>query len=579
MTYDLVIRGGTVVDGTGDAPRNADVAVKDGVIVEVGAVDGEAKETIDATGLIVTPGWVDIHTHYDGQCTWDPILVPSCWHGVTTAIMGNCGVGFAPVKTGDRMRLIELMEGVEDIPGTALHEGIEWAWETFPEYLDALDKMPRSMDIGAHVPHGPVRTYVMGERGAMNEPASPEDIASMKAIVTEAIHAGALGFSTSRTIMHRAVDGEPVPGTFAAQDELLGLAEGLADADAGVFELAPAGVMGEDMAAVDAEVEWMRKISATTKRPVTFVMVQHQEDPDQFEALMKAADDAVAEGANLYPQVGSRPLMLLIGHQTFHPFKFKPTYVKLKESLPWDDFIAELKRPEVKAAILEEEPEDEDPLMAFVFQGTERIFVLGNPPVYEPEESQSVRAIAEGEGRDDEDVLYDLMLLNNGKEFLMAAVLNFGDFSLDGVAKMLSHPRSIFGLGDGGAHCSAICDATMNTFLLTHWARDRKKGTRFSVEEVIKKLTHDNAELYGLRDRGVVAPGYRADLNVIDFDALQLHPPQIAFDLPGGAQRFIQRADGYRYTIVHGQVVQESGEDTGARPGRLIRGAQPAPSP
>ena len=273
MKYDLVIRGGTVVDGTGDAPRKADVAIQDGVILQVGTVDGEAKETIDATGLIVTPGWVDIHTHYDGQCTWDPNLVPSCWHGVTTAIMGNCGVGFAPVKTGDRKRLIELMEGVEDIPGTALHEGIQWAWETFPEYLDALEEMPRSMDIGAHVPHGPVRTYVMGERGAMNEPASVQDIAAMKAIVTEAIQAGALGFSTSRTIMHRAVDGEPVPGTFAAQDELLGLAEGLADADAGVFELAPAGVMGEDMAAVDAEVDWMRKISATTKRPVTFVMV------------------------------------------------------------------------------------------------------------------------------------------------------------------------------------------------------------------------------------------------------------------------------------------------------------------
>ena len=478
----------------------------------MGAIDGDAKKEIDAKGLLVTPGWVDIHTHYDGQCTWDPLLTSSCWHGVTTVIMGNCGVGFAPVKKTDRKRLIELMEGVEDIPGAALHEGIQWDWESFPEYLDAIEKLPHAINIGVHIPHGPVRPYVMGERGSQNEPATPEDIAQMKSIVHEGIKAGVLGFSTSCTILHTAIDGEPVPGTYAAQDELLGLAEALGEAEAGVFELAPAGVMGEDLAAAQGEVEWMRKISAKTKRPVTFVMVQHQEDPDEYLKLMAAANEAIAEGADIYPQVGSRPLMLLIGHQTFHPFDFRPTYINLKETLPWDELIAELKKPEVKKAILTEESEDEDPMMTFVFQGTERIFVLGNPPNYKPAAEDSIRAMAERDDLDDEEVLYDLMLLQGGKELLMAAMLNFGDYSLDAVGKMLAHPRSIFGLGDGGAHCGAICDATMCTYLLSHWARDRKKGELFSVEAIVKKLTADNARLYALDDRGTLAPGFRADV-------------------------------------------------------------------
>jgi N-acyl-D-aspartate/D-glutamate deacylase len=579
---DLLIRGGTVVDGTGAPPREADVAIRDGRIEAVGGGLGPARETIDARGRIVTPGWVDIHTHYDGQATWDSLLTPSCWHGVTTVVMGNCGVGFAPVHPGQEDFLIGLMEGVEDIPGTALAAGMKWGWESFPEYLDVLESIPHVLDVGTQVPHGAVRTYVMGERGARNEPATPEDIRDMAAIVKEAVEAGALGFSTSRTIVHRAVDGEPVPGTFAAEDELFGIGEVLADLGRGIFELAPAGAMGEDLAAPEKEVAWMRRLSAKIRRPVSFALAQHDIDARQYRRILELCREANEAGALLTPQVGSRPTMLLIGHQTFHPFSNRPSYRKL-EALPLGERVAKLRDPTVRRRILSEKSEDTDPRLAVVMtlieQGLHKIFPLGDPPDYEPPPEASIRAIAEREGRDPFEVLYDRMLDLDGRQLLMLAILSYSDGDLEALREMLQHPDSAFGLGDGGAHCGAICDASMTTFLVTHWARDRKRGPRLPIEWVVRKMTRDTADLYGLRDRGVLEPGRKADLNVIDWDRLQLALPQLAFDLPAGARRLVQRAHGYDATIVAGQVTFRDGEHTGALPGRLLRGSRGAERP
>ena len=574
--HDLIVRGGTVVDGSGADAREADVAIDAGRVTEVGRVAARGREELDARGLLVTPGFVDIHTHYDGQVTWDELLSPSCWHGVTTVVMGNCGVGFAPVRPGAERWLIGLMEGVEDIPGTALHAGIRWDWETFPQYLDALERMPRALDFATQVPHGPVRGYVMGERGARNEPATPDDIRAMAAIVEEAIRAGALGFSTSRTIVHRAVDGEPVPGTFAAEDELFGIGRALRAAGAGLFELAPAGVVGEDLAAAEKEVAWMRKLSAEIERPVTFALVEHDVDPGQWRTILRLVDEAAADGANLVPQVGSRPTMLLIGHETFHPFAWKPSYQKLAE-LPLAQRVVELRKPDVRARILAEAPVDQPGMFAFIYGDMKKIFPLGDPPEYEPAPEKSVAAIAAREGREPQEVIYDAMLEREGHALLMIAVYGYSRGSLESIREMLSHPRSAFGLGDGGAHCGAICDASMTTFLLTHWVRDRARGARLPLERVVRKMTRDTAELFGLRDRGLLAPGYRADLNLVDFANLRLDAPHVAYDLPAGARRLVQRAHGYRATIVAGQVVFRDGEETGARPGKLIRGAQPAP--
>ncbi len=575
--HDLVIKGGTIVDGTGAPTRTGDIAIKDGRIQELGEIKAAARETIDADGLLVTPGWVDIHTHYDGQATWDPLLTPSCWHGVTTVVMGNCGVGFAPARPDKHDWLIGLMEGVEDIPGSALAEGIRWSWETFPEYLDALERFPRALDIGTQVPHGAVRGYVMGERGAKNEPATPDDIDAMARIVKEGIQAGALGFSTSRTIFHRAVDGEPVPGTFAAEEELLGIGRALGELGAGLFELAPAGVMGEDLAAPEKEVAWMRKLSAAIGRPVTFALAQHNVEPDQWRKMLDLSEQAAAEGAQLVPQVGSRPTMLLIGHQTFHPFMDKPSYKAIAD-LPLAQRMEQLRRPEVRARILSEKPVDEDPMMFLIHSGLEKIFPLGDPPNYEPAPETSISAIAKCEGRTPYEVLYDLMLELEGRQLLMLALLGYSHGNLEAIRAMLEHPRSAFGLGDGGAHCGAICDASMTTFLLTHWVRDRERGPRLPLEWAVRKMTHDTARLYGLDDRGVLAPGRKADLNLIDFERLQLRLPHMVFDLPSGARRLIQEAEGYVATLVSGQVILREGEDSGARPGRLIRGAQPAPA-
>jgi N-acyl-D-aspartate/D-glutamate deacylase len=487
--------------------------------------------------------------------------------------MGNCGVGFAPVRPDRHAWLVELMEGVEDIPGTALTAGIQWEWETFPEYLDALERHRHCMDIGTHVPHGAVRGYVMGERGARNEPATPEDIAAMAAIVKEAIEAGALGFSSSRTLVHRAVDGEPVPGTFAAEDELMGIGDALAAAGQGVFELAPAGVMGEDLAAPEKEVDWMRRLSARIHRPVSFALLQIDQQPDHWRRILGLCAAAREDGARLRPQVGSRPTMLLIGLQTFSPFDFRPTFAKLAE-LPLAERVRELRRPEVKAAILAEEPVDEDPLLAFVFSGMHKIFVLGEQPDYEPTPDRSIEALAAARGRDPHEVLYDEMLALDGRALLMVALVGYAGGDLEAMREMLEYPDTAFGLGDGGAHVGAICDASMTTYLLTHWTRDRTRGPRLPLPLAVRKMTSETADLYGLRDRGRVAVGLKADLNVIDYERLRLHLPVLVNDLPGGAKRLIQRADGYAATIVSGRVTFRDGEETGERPGALVRGAR-----
>jgi N-acyl-D-amino-acid deacylase len=572
LMHDLVIRGATVVDGTGAPAFVGDLAVDGGRIAEIGQVDDDGREVIDATDRLVTPGFVDVHTHYDGQVTWDPLLVPSTWHGVTTVVMGNCGVGFAPVRPDRHNWLIGLMEGVEDIPGAALSAGITWGWETFPEFLDFLEAQPLAIDVGTQVPHGSVRGYVMGERGARNEPATSDDIASMARIVREGIDAGALGVSTSRTIAHRAIDGEPVPGTFAAEDELFALGRALAQAGAGVFVLAPAGVRGEDRAAPEREVDWMRRLARETNRPITFAVSQHDMAPDQWRHVLDLALEAFEDGVPMRPQVAGRPLGLLLGLQTFHPLRDRPTYAAI-EGLPLDERVARMREPKVRESILSERGVQDD-RMAFIGLGLDRMFPLGEPPDYEPVPEASVAARAEREGRDPWDLYYDLLLEDDGRQLLMRPLLGYSHLNHDAIREMLLHPTSALGLGDGGAHVGAICDASIETTMLTHWVRDRSRGDRLPLEWVVRKMTSETASLYGLDDRGVIKEGKKADLNVIDFDRLRLDRPEMVYDLPGGARRLLQRAAGYVATIVSGEIVMQNGHETGARPGRLVRGAR-----
>jgi N-acyl-D-aspartate/D-glutamate deacylase len=573
--HDLLIKGGTVVDGTGAPAVTADVAISNGVVTDVGKVDGGAERVIDADGLLVTPGFVDVHTHYDGQATWDDLLSPTCWHGVTTVVMGNCGVGFAPVAPDRHDWLIGLMEGVEDIPGAALSAGMRWGWEQFPEYLDALDQRQWVIDVGTQVPHGAVRAYVMGERGARNEPATSDDIEAMAAIVRAGVQAGALGFSTSRTIAHRAIDGEPVPGTFAAEDELFGIGRVLGELGTGVFELAPAGALGEDIAAPDREMAWMRKLAGATGRPVTFALTQNNADPTSWQRMLDLAADAAAEGAPVRPQVHGRTVSILLGFQTFHPFAFTPAWGASGVGLlPWTEQVARINAdPDLRERlVLEAKALEEDPVV-MGFMKPRRVFPLGDPPDYEPPAERSVAAIAAARGAGVWDTFLDMMLSDGGRELLNSPVLNYTDGSLDAAREMLVHPTSAFGLGDGGAHAGQTCDASTTTFMLTHWVRDRADG-RIPLETAVNKVTQRTAALYGLGDRGVLAPGYVGDANVIDAAGLRLHRPEMIHDLPADGRRFVQRADGYVATIKRGAVTFADGEDTGARPGRLLRGAR-----
>ncbi|HEX4427987.1 MAG TPA: amidohydrolase family protein [Frankiaceae bacterium] len=583
---DAKIVGGLVVDGTGAEPYRADVGIKDGQIVEVSrsGIASEAVESLDATGRIVTPGFVDIHTHYDGQVTWDPLLEPSSLHGVTTIVAGNCGVGFAPVRPGSEAELIALMEGVEDIPGSALTEGMTWGWESFPEYLDVVGRRELAIDFGVQVAHGSVRTYAMGERGARNEPATPEDIEAMSRIVQEAIEAGALGFSTSRTLGHRAMNGEPVPGTFAAEDELFGLGRAMARGGQAVFELAPAGSAGEDLVAPARELEWMSRLSAEIDRAVSFALIQVDAAPHLWRELMDSSAAAFEAGARLYPQVAARPFGMLTGFAGNHAFTHRPTYRALAHLSP-DERAQELVKPAVRAAILAETDVAVDPNKQFdgmkdLYQmATDRIYYLGDPPDYEPTRERTVAAIAEDRGVTPLEAMYDLMVesasgAGPATAMLMLPFFNYAEANHDAIREMFLHPAGVSGLSDGGAHCGMICDASYPTFLLTHWARDRYRGKGLPLEYVVKKQTADTAALFGLNDRGVLAAGKKADINVIDFEGLTLHTPRMAYDLPAGGRRLVQDASGYVATMVSGAVTRRNGIDTGARPGRLVRGAR-----
>ena len=576
--HDLLITNGTIVDGSGGEPYVGDIALAGGLIVGIGAPGSQgadAREVIDATGLLVTPGFVDIHSHYDGQVTWDPYLTPSCFHGVTTVVMGNCGVGFAPVAPDKRQWLSELMEGVEDIPGTALTAGMRWGWETFPEYLDFIDSTPHAMDIGTQIAHAPVRAYVMGERGAQNENASPDDIARMAAIVKEAIAAGALGFSTSRTMLHHALDGTPVPGTFATEDELFGIGNALRELGTGLFEVSPAGVAGEDDDSLPHEVEWMHKLSKTIGRPVTFGMTQGNNDTMLYRRILEATAAAAADGATVIAQVAGRASGLLFGMDTtYHPFKGRPTWDGLA-TLTADDKLAEMRNASVRTAILDERPENV--AMSLLERMADRIWPIGDDLDYEPPLHTSVGAIAARTGRSTGDVLYDMILERPADALFMIPVNNYAHNTFDALHEMITHPQAVLGLADGGAHVAIICDASIPTTMLTHWTRDRTRGPKLSLPFVVKRQTHDTAALYGLHDRGLLCAGYKADVNIIDYDNLRLRMPEMAYDLPGGARRLVQKADGYVATIVSGTVVSRGGAFTGELPGRVLRGARPAP--
>jgi N-acyl-D-aspartate/D-glutamate deacylase len=559
---DLVIRNATVVDGTGGPRRVADVAVEDGIIAAVGDEVGRGARQIDGDGLMLTPGWVDIHTHYDGQATWDPEMTPSSWHGVTTVVMGNCGVGFAPVRPGDEAFLIELMEGVEDIPGTALHEGIDWQWESFPEYLDALDRTPRVMDVAAQVPHASVRAYVLGDRA--HEPATADEVETMAKVVQQGLEAGACGFTTSRTILHRSKHGL-VPGTVAEPDELLAIGDGMAAAGHGVFELV------SDHQGTEPERSWLVELARRDGITVTYALAQAPHAPDAYKAALADADTLAGQGLRIVPQVACRPTGMLFGLQSsLHPFITHPVYREMS-GLPLAERVAKLRRPDVRARLLSEEPATDSPVARVLMSRWDQIFPLGDPPDYEPAGDASVAAHAQRLGRSPEDVVLDWLLERDGTALLFAPLASYVNRDHDAILEMMTHPRTVLGLSDGGAHCGLICDASMPTFLLTHWARDRTRGARISVEQAVHLQTGRTAAVYGFKDRGTIAPGQRADLNLIDFDRLRLAAPEMVFDLPAGGRRLVQKVDGYRATIVAGEVTFENGEATGARPGRLVR--------
>jgi len=584
--FDLVIRNALLVDGTGAPARQADIAIQDGVISAVGTVAAKGKTEIDAKGDLVTPGWVDIHTHYDGQVTWDPYLSPSGWNGVTTVVMGNCGVGFAPARTDQHDWLIGLMEGVEDIPGAALAEGITWEWETFPEYLKALEKQPRALDVATQIPHGSVRAYVMGERGANNEAATPQDIAEMADIVEDGIRAGALGFSTSRTMLHLSKDGIPVPGTFANKDELLGIAAAMQRGGHGVFEMA------SDLNPAEEEFGWMADVSKQTGLPVTYALLQNPVDKESWRDLLAMTDAAVADGAQIKAQIAIRPTGLILGWEsTVHPFSMHPEYQAL-EGLPIDQRIAKLREPETRQALINgkpyfmtEEAESDDGglpsghgVAALIALGFDNMFALmqDGVPDYEPEGSASVAALAKQRGVAPSEIVYDMMMANDGTGYVYLPLLNYAHQNFDHIDTMFQNPNTVLSLSDGGAHCGVITDASFPTYLLSYWVRDRVRGARWKLEEAVAAQTSRTAALYGLNDRGIIAEGMKADLNVIDFDSLQLHEPQMVHDLPAGGRRLIQHVSGYRYTIVSGVVTYDDGKPTGKMPGKLVRGPQQA---
>jgi N-acyl-D-aspartate/D-glutamate deacylase len=569
---DLVIRGGMVFDGTGAAPAQADVAIDGGVIVAVGAVSASGREEIDARGLMVTPGWVDIHTHYDGQMTWDARMTPSSTLGATTVVAGNCGVGFAPARPGDHETLIRLMEGVEDIPGAALHEGLSWRWESFGEYLDAVEALPHDIDVAVQVPHGALRVYVMGERGARREAASPEEIAQMRVLVRDAVRAGAIGFSTTRTMIHRTADGDLTPTLGAARAEMIGIAEGLREAGSGVLQVA------SDFADLDEEFALFCELTEVSGQQLSFSLVQADVMPDRWRELLDRLEAAVAKGYRIKAQVAGRPVGLMLGLQgSVHPFVSRPSFQAIIDR-PLAEKVAILRDPAFRARLIAEAPMKGHPFINSLAGAHHKMFQLGDPPNYEPDPSESLGARAKALGINPDELVYDALIADEGRAFLYFPMLNYVEGDLENVRAMLAHPDTLSGLSDGGAHVGAICDVSLPTYMLTHWCRDRTRGARLDLAEVIRAQTRDTAEAVGLMDRGVLQPGYRADVNVIDFERLQLRPPHMVYDLPTGARRLMQEADGYVATIKSGQVIYRDGQATGALPGRLVRGRTAAPT-
>ena len=562
--YDSIIRNGTIIDGTGDDRFVADIAIKDGKIAKIGQITETATNEIDAKGKLVTPGWVDIHTHYDGQATWDPLLAPSSWHGVTTVVMGNCGVGFAPVKPEDRNFLIELMEGVEDIPGAALSEGIDWQWESFPEYLDTLEAIPRAIDVATQVPHGAIRAYVMGERCNTDYAPTQAEVNEMAALVREGVEAGALGFSSSKTLLHKDIHGEYMPGTFSGNDEMLALGLGMKGLKNSVFELV------SDHLGDDKEWAWVTDFQKQTGLTVTLIATT----APAYEngKMYKLAEQARAEGREIRPQAAGRPTGVLHGLQSsFNAFVGHPTWRNELADLDHDALLARLADPATKAQILSEQSVIKGGLMQDLPSLMGQVFPLGENPNYEPLPEESIAGIAKSRGLDVMDVMYDMLVANDGKELFYQPLGGYQGFSLDYQKKLLEHPNVLFGLSDGGAHCGVIADAGMPTFIMTHWGRDRTRGDKMSLEFIVKSLTSSTAHAYGMFDRGQLTEGMIADINVIDFDGLRLHRPEAVFDLPAGGRRLVQRAEGYEITIKSGEVIFNNGQHSGALPGKLVR--------
>lgn len=564
-TYDLVVRGGRVADGLGSPLFDADVAVRDGRIVAVGKVQGEARQVVDAAGAVVAPGFVDIHTHYDGQAMWDSTLASSSWHGVTTVVMGNCGVGFAPVRQHDRERLIELMEGVEDIPGVALHEGLDWQWESFAEYLQALERRPHDLDLCAQLPHGALRVYVMGERAARLEAATEEDIARMREITRDAMLAGALGFSTSRSINHRTIKGDPTPSLRATEAELTGIAMGLADAGRGVLQL----LSDFDTPSMEEEFAMLRRIVEKSGRPLSFTVAQKHDDPEGWRKLLALVAEAAKDGLPIRGQVAPRPIGMLLGLQaSLNPFSGSPMVREIADR-PLDERVAIMRDPAFKASVLEHLARTTRKRLDLKL-----LFPFGDPPNYEPDPSTSIAAQAERLGCNPDELAYDLTLKDEGRAFLYTPFANYRHGNLDACREMMEDPNTVIGLGDGGAHVGMISDASFPTFLMTHWAKECGRTDGFDLSWLIKRQTADTARTVGLLDRGVIAPGMKADLNIIDIDKLALPPPRMKFDLPAGGKRLLQKAEGYRATIVSGVLTYRNGQATGALPGQLVRGPQ-----
>ena len=564
--YDLIIKNGTVYDGTGGKPFFADVAIKGNKIAAIGELEESSKEVIDAKGKIVAPGFVDIHTHYDGQVTWDPYLRPSTYHGVTTVVMGNCGVGFSPCKPEERDWLISLMEGVEDIPGTALHEGINWQWESFPEYLDTLEDKPLAIDVGTQIPHGAVRAYVMGQRGIDREEASQEEIEQMSQIVKEAIEAGAFGFSTSRTEKHKDSSGALTPSITAHKNELVSIAKSLGEIKSGVLQ----GI--SDFYDFETEFNIFKEMSESSGRPISITVEQMDQRPDWWHQLLDGIEEAQGEGINMYGQVPPRATGINMGlTATLNPFTFYPSFYELsKQSL--EEKVAAMKDPAFKEKLLSEDPVSiGNPLVDEITQSFNKMFRLGEPANYEPEPDASFEAIAKKQNISPQEVAYDCLLEKEGKALIYHPLFNYLPGNLDYVERMLNHPYSISGLGDAGAHCGAISDASFPTTLIQHWGRDRKRGKKIPLEKLISMQTLETSRLLGITDRGVLKEGYKADINVIDFENLTLHEPEVLHDLPAGGRRLVQRASGYEYTIVSGQIAFKDGESTGVLNGRLIR--------